>query len=1691
MKCHFNRKRAWQMTTWLLLLSFVIAPVGAAPTQGAVLVKGASPSILYVDGLTIDGRADNPLGVDDTTPNLGWRVSGGTQTAYEIRAASSVALLATPDLWDSGKVTSSQSFGILYGGAALTSRQPVVWQVRVWDDLDFASDWSAPALWEMGLLNPNDWGAAKWIEYPGWTEAQPLPIFARAFTPADGKTVRQARLYLSGAGPFVASLNGKSVTDEVLAPGYTNLQLEAEYHTYDVTSLLTSGSNTLGVQLGNGMENRSRTVSNPATGRTSNYAWNQSSATGSGTLAAPAAAGATSVRPSTVSNYSVDATINVDTGNGGDNLESRTITGVFPAASTTLVVPAAAGNTNVKVASVNNFAVSGTLRIDTGATVETVTTTAVGTPAGSTTLVAAASAGDTKVYVASVNNFTNTASMLIDTGGISEPVTISAVGTAAAAATTLFAPAAVGDTNVKVASTTGFTTSQPFILDTGANLEMRTVTAVGTQGRSTTLAAASTTLAVTSTSLLTDTHIGDTVISVGSNSGFSAGQTIGIDSGANLESATIISITTIGLPLPSYSATPVANWIWNTADAGTSAPGGTIYVRKTFTVTNASALTAAALRINVDDEHDTYVNGTLVASSHVANGWRTSQFVDIRPLLVTGANVIAVAATNGSGAGSMISAAQIDTSGGSTRIVSDATWKALAGTPATPPVGWNTAAFDDSAWPAAFISGAYPMAPWNVLTDPPSMTTYNFTLAAPLTKAHAAGALLGAITPVGMTNLKVASVTGFAISNTISIDTGANMETAMIAAVGTAGATGTGITLTTPTALAHTGAVTVATIVAVAGSTNVKVASVTGISVTDTMLIDYGTTGVETRTVAAVGTAGATGTGVTLTLALASTHFGAAAVRTLGSGITFTPTLSLAHAVTATIRALGSGITFAPALNLAHASGVTVTTPGSGISFTPALAFAHPVTATVAQLIAITFSPALSLAHASGAAISGSGRNRTDTTATAGARVTTRLIGRIEITYTDGSVDTIVSDRNWGTALGPTVTSMWYAGTDYDARREQPGWDAPGADLSAAATRRNGSPTGWIAAGIAPAPNLATQLIWHQGPPVEIVRTFTPISVTQPVTGTWVFDFGQNFAGWPELHLSPSESTGTGSLILPPGAVVRMQPAESLNADGTVSQGSLGPGGSRGTNLFNAYITYGNPAGETWRPQFQYFGMQYVQVTGLPAGYTPTANTITGLQLRGANEQIGSVTTSDARINRIHQMALYSFMSNMMAQFTDCPGREKQSYPADYSMVIDSIDANFDLDAYLRWQMVLMVSSQLQVGADIGNIALKNPTYDVGSTGTFGNDPNWGGTILFAAWRLYTEYGNVETMRDFYPQMKAYLDFITNRTVLTGADAYINTANLGDWVAGEATNTSLIGTWAYYRMANIMAQAAALTGHDADVATYTTLAANIKTAFNNHYFNHTLHRYTSGGDASTTGATQAAQAVALDADLVPDGERQNVLNALVELVYAYHPYGGGPHLSGGTVGLAPTIRALAAGGRDDVLWDTLQEDTRPSYGYFFEPTTAHPNGLTTIPEQWDRGSSQNHMILAQIEEWFHTGLAGIRQAPGSIGYKSVIIQPKVVGDLTHVQGRYRSLYGEISSEWTKTDDGRWLRLGVTIPANTTAEVWVPLLAGSVKALTPGAVFLRNDSGYAVYQVGSGTYNFVSGGYSIWLPVVMR
>jgi alpha-L-rhamnosidase len=377
-------------------------------------------------------------------------------------------------------------------------------------------------------------------------------------------------------------------------------------------------------------------------------------------------------------------------------------------------------------------------------------------------------------------------------------------------------------------------------------------------------------------------------------------------------------------------------------------------------------------------------------------------------------------------------------------------------------------------------------------------------------------------------------------------------------------------------------------------------------------------------------------------------------------------------------------------------------------------------------------------------------------------------------------------------------------------------------------------------------------------------------------------------------------------------------------------------------------------------------------------------------------------------------------------------------------------------------------------------VALKVPVHDVGFAGQFGDEINWGNGIILVPAFLYELYGDTDTMATYYDEMVLFHDYIVREKAGAGAlpDHIVNAA-LSDWVSAEQTSGQISGTWGYYVMTQKLAMMAGLTGHDADATEYAALAEAIKAAFNAQFFNTTLRRYAAnGGSGGTTGATQVAQALALDAGLVPAADRAAVLDYLVENIYAFHPSGdAGPHLSGGTIGLAPTVRALTAGGRDDVLWDVLQQDTQPSYGFFLQPTATNPDGFTTIGEQWNRGASRNHMILAQIEEWFHEGLAGIREAEGSTQYRELVVKPRLVGDLTSVQGSYRSPQGLIRSEWVR--GAHQFDLTVEIPANTTAEVWVPRLYPHELSRPKRAEFLRAEDGYDVFRVGSGVYEFGS------------
>ncbi len=240
----------WRKTTVCVLFTTITALILNSESR-------AESTACRVENLRCEYLTD-PLGLDETQPRLSWQVDADkrnqSQSAYQILVASSPDKLANDigDLWESGKVDSSESVAIEYAGQPLVTDQKVWWKVRIWDAPGQQSAWSEPATWEMALLNPDHWHG-KWIARNESIEPQPLPLLRQEFTLS--KPIKQARVYVTGLGYYELSINGERIGNRRLDPGYTRYDKRVLYSTYDVTADLREGENALGVMLGNGWLN--------------------------------------------------------------------------------------------------------------------------------------------------------------------------------------------------------------------------------------------------------------------------------------------------------------------------------------------------------------------------------------------------------------------------------------------------------------------------------------------------------------------------------------------------------------------------------------------------------------------------------------------------------------------------------------------------------------------------------------------------------------------------------------------------------------------------------------------------------------------------------------------------------------------------------------------------------------------------------------------------------------------------------------------------------------------------------------------------------------------------------------------------------------------------------------------------------------------------------------------------------------------------------------------------------------------------------------------------------------------------------------------------------------------------------------------------------------------------------------------
>lgn len=620
-----------------------------------------------------------------------------------------------------------------------------------------------------------------------------------------------------------------------------------------------------------------------------------------------------------------------------------------------------------------------------------------------------------------------------------------------------------------------------------------------------------------------------------------------------------------------------------------------------------------------------------------------------------------------------------------------------------------------------------------------------------------------------------------------------------------------------------------------------------------------------------------------------------------------------------------------------------------------------------------------------------------------------QMLLRLEINYADGTRQVIKSGDDWKYSLSPITFNSIYGGESYDARLEQQGCCKAGFDDS-----------GWRKAVVTEGPKgrLTPQTVQ----PVRImerygIKSWKPIPADSLASASkstkreihpsaFVADMGQNLAGFPEITVSGKR-----------GQKVTLIVAEKLTRQGACDQRQTG------RQHYYEYTLKGDGTDETWHPHFSYYGFRYIQVEGAvlegqpnPDGL-PVLKRLNSCFIYNSAEEVSSFECSNPLFTDTHRLIERAERSNMQGVLTDCPHREKLGWLEQDHLCGPSLLYNYDMTRYAPKVIRDITDTQK---AD-GMVPTTAPQY-ISFGNLFDDSPEWGSTLVILPFMYYDQYGDSTLITDNYEPMRRYVDYLTTR-----ADNGIVSHGLGDWYdygpwrAGFSKNTPvpLVATAHYIFDLQLLTRAARMTGRTADAGKYSALLDKTIESFNREFFKPDSCTYGTG--------SQTSNALPLYLGLT-GGNKQGVLASLVNDIKEH-----GTRLTTGDVGNRYLFQTLAQNGLNELLYTMLNHYETPGYGFQLR------HGATTLTEQWDpnQGSSLNHFMMGQIDEWLFKTLAGIQNQPGTHGLRHLLIQPTLVGDLQYVKASTHSLYGKISVDCTRTS------LTVEIPVGSDATVVLP------------------------------------------------
>ncbi len=507
-----------------------------------------------------------------------------------------------------------------------------------------------------------------------------------------------------------------------------------------------------------------------------------------------------------------------------------------------------------------------------------------------------------------------------------------------------------------------------------------------------------------------------------------------------------------------------------------------------------------------------------------------------------------------------------------------------------------------------------------------------------------------------------------------------------------------------------------------------------------------------------------------------------------------------------------------------------------------------------------------------------------------------------------------------------------------------------------------------------------------------------------------------------------------------------------LNTDGSLYTENL-----RGARVTDTFVLAGEGE-EVFEPRFTFHGFRYVEVTDYPG--TPEMDAVTGRFIGSDTPVAGDFTCSDELVNQLQRNIVWGQRDNFLSVPTDCPQRdERLGWLGDAQVFVATAIGNMDVSAFYTKWMRDVSDAQGWNGA-FSDVAPR--LADLDDAG-----PAWGDCGVILPWTFWQAYGDTRIIDEHWAAMAAWIRWIRD----ANPDLrwrHNRMHDYGDWLSiGADTPKELIGTAYFAYDVKLMAEMAEATGRAVDASAYRQLFDDIAAVFREAYVQ---------ADGTIEGDTQTAYCLPLHFGLLTPEQQPLAARHLVDRIADK-----GGHLSTGFVGVSYLCHVLTEHGYPEVAYQLLQNRTFPSWKYSIL------QGATTIWERWDGWTEEkgfqnpamnsfNHYSLGSVGDWMKRSVAGIGQVPGTVGYGNVRIRPRLSDELTFAEGRYDSIQGPIWSRWERQDGS--LKLEVDVPANATAEVWIP--AGPADRITESngeiAIRDRHDDA-AIVDIGSGSWVF--------------